>query len=364
MSALLASNQAATKRCPPGFPPMNPLPRLLGLSLLVVLAALAAVLAGPLFSSVADSGPAAHVSTAHSSKADALTALPRRVALPLALSALMIATALLICLALKPTRMGESLPPFTITRTEVGALAKLAESSVAQGQELALERDSRQRAEENALLNQQLLNRSLEEQIRLGRDLHDGIIQSLYAAGLVIESARTLAKTDPEESDRRLVQLLQTLNQTIRDVRTYIVGLAPENLRQSTFGQALDSLVTELGAGRAVHFDLKIDDSASAQLSPAQSSEALHVAREAISNSLRHGNASRVTVRLHPGEGEVCLLVQDNGTGFDPALRTRSGHGLRNMQARATGLGATVRVESRPAEGTRVVLTFPLLPIA
>jgi signal transduction histidine kinase len=343
---------------------MNPLPRLLGLSLLVVLAALAAVLAGPAFTSASKAERTIESGTVRSSAADALTALPQRVAFPLALIAVALATSLLVSLALRPPSNGEMKAPLELARTEIGALARLAESSVAQGQALAVERDSRQRAEENALLNQQLLNRSLEEQIRLGRDLHDGIIQSLYAAGLVIESARTLAKTDPAEADRRLAQLLQTLNQTIRDVRTYIVGLAPETLRQSTFGQALDALITELGAGREVHFDLKIDDAASTLLSPEQSSEALHVAREAISNSLRHGKATRVTVRLHPGEGEVCLLIQDNGIGFDSAHRTRSGHGLRNMKARAEGLGATVRVESRPTEGTRVILTFPIVRIA
>lgn len=339
---------------------MNPLPRLLGLSLLIVLAVLAAVLAGPAFTMVdhADRGVSSPAS--HSLAVEALTTLPQRLAFPLALLALVVATALLVSLALRPPSNRGSTPPFANARNEIDALAKLAESTVAQGQALAVERDSRQRAEENALLNQQLLNRSLEEQIRLGRDLHDGIIQSLYAAGLVIESARTLAKTDPDEADRRLGQLLQTLNQTIRDVRAYIVGLAPENLRQWTFSQAMDALVTELGTGREAHFDLKIDDSASSQLTPVQSTEALHVAREAISNSLRHGKASRVTVRLHPGESEVCLLIQDNGIGFESARRTRSGHGLRNMQARATGLGATVRVESRPDEGTRVVLTFPL----
>jgi len=339
---------------------MNPLPRLLGLSLLVVLVTLAAVLAGPAFNAVADSAKAASsAAAAHPSAADVLTTLSHRLALPLALLACVLTVTLLASLALRP-RGPDTAAPFTMARTEIAALTKLAESSVAQGQALAVERDSRQRAEENALLNQQLLNRSLEEQIRLGRDLHDGIIQSLYAAGLVIESARTLAKTDPEEADRRLAQLLQTLNQAIRDVRTYIVGLAPENLRQSNFGQAMDSLVAELGAGREVHFDLKIDDAASAQLSAAQSTEALHVAREAMSNSLRHGKASRVTVRLHSAENEVCLLIQDNGIGFESSHRTRSGHGLRNMQARAADLGASVRIESRPTDGTRVVLTFPL----
>ena len=344
---------------------MNPLPRLLGLSLLVVLVTLAAVLAGPAFNAVADSAKAASSAAAtHPSAADALTTLSHRLALPLALLACVLAVALLVSLALRPLRSTETAAPLGMARTEIAALTKLAESSVAQGQALEVERDSRQRAEENALLNQQLLNRSLEEQIRLGRDLHDGIIQSLYAAGLVIESARTLAKTDPEEADRRLVQLLKTLNQAIRDVRTYIVGLAPENLRQSNFGQAMDSLVSELGAGREVHFDLKIDDAASAQLSAAQSTEALHVSREAMSNSLRHGNASRVTVRLHSGENEVCLLIQDNGIGFESGHRTRSGHGLRNMQARAADLGASVRIESRPTDGTRVVLTFPLKQIS
>jgi signal transduction histidine kinase len=78
-----------------------------------------------------------------------------------------------------------------------------------------------------------------------------------------------------------------------------------------------------------------------------------------MSNSLRHGNATRITVRLHSAENEVCLLIQDNGIGFDADHRTRSGHGLRNMQARATDLGASVRIESRKAEGTRVILTFP-----
>jgi signal transduction histidine kinase len=344
---------------------MNPLPRLLGLSLLVVLAVLTAVLAGPVFTATpASVAPSPPPPTVRPSAASAFSTLQYRVAFPLALTALVLGVALLISLALRRMRAGESQPPFATSRSEIGTLARLAESSVAQSQALAIERDSRQRAEENALLNQQLLNRSLEEQIRLGRDLHDGVIQSLYAAGLVIESARSLAKTDPLEADRRLGQLLETLNSTIRDVRAYITGLAPENLRLTTFGQALDSLVTELGAGRAVHFDLKIDDAASAQLSSAQSTEALHVAREAISNSLRHGQPTRMTVRLHPGENEVCLLVQDNGRGFDATSQRPGGHGLRNMQARAAGLGANVRIESRPSEGTRVLLTFPVARVS
>ena len=248
------------------------------------------------------------------------------------------------------------------SRAEMGSLEHLAKTSVAQGAELHHERDSRRLAEQDALLKQQLLNQSLEGKIRLGNDLHDGIIQSLYASGLTIESARTLARTDPVEADRHLAQCLQNLNATIRDVRNYITGLAPESLRRAGFAEAIESHITELRAGRALRFDLKFDDDAVARLTPAQTTEALQVAREAISNSLRHGGASFVTVRLHQSDREVGLLVQDNGVGFDPTRAGRGGHGLSNMQIRAGRVGATVRVESQPGNGTRVVLTLPLQP--
>lgn len=258
---------------------------------------------------------------------------------------------------------GEVTAPATLrdTRAELASLEHLAKTSVAQGAELHMERDSRRLAEQDALLKQLLLNQSLEGKIRLGNDLHDGIIQSLYASGLTIESARTLARTNPAEADLALEQCLQNLNALIRDVRNYITGLAPESLRRAGFAQAIESHITELGAGRALKFDLKFDDEAIARLTPEQMTEALQVAREAISNSLRHGGASFVTVRLHQSDREVGLLVQDNGVGFSPDQQEGSGHGLRNMQKRAARIGASVRVESQPGNGTRVVLTLPLL---
>jgi signal transduction histidine kinase len=347
---------------------MNPLPRLLGLGLLAVLAALAFILAIPSMTHApattrAAASPASTVAP-QTSRPLSTTALAQRLAFPLSLTAIVLTIALLVSLAVRsPRNSSDSKPPFAATqRAEVSALARLAESSAAQSAALAHERDVRQRAEADALLNQQLLNRSLEEKIRLGRDLHDGIIQSLYAAGLTIESARALAATDPAEADRRLAACLQSLNQSIRDVRTYIVGLAPENLRQAGFADALRSLAEELRAGRDVTFDWKIDETATAQLTPPQTTEALQIAREAISNALRHGAATRITVRLHPGDHEVCLLVQDNGKGFVRAQQANAGLGLNNMQARAARLGADLRIESQPATGTRVIFTLPLQP--
>ena len=346
---------------------MNPLPRFLGLALFVVLAMLAALLAVPLWRPVkvdppANTAPAVQNSVPPS-RAARIVALVPRLAFAGALLGALIAAALVVSLSFRPARPTESASPFASARKEMGTLARLAESSIAQGAELTRERDVRRRAEEDAQLKQHLLSQSLDEKIRLGRDLHDGIIQSLYAVGLTLETLRALMKTDPAAAEERLEQTRAALNTTIRDVRAYITGLAPENLKRASFGQALHSVLGELRAGRNVEFDLKIDDEATTLLTSEQTLEALQIAREAVSNALRHGGASVVTVRVHKGDREIGLLVQDNGAGFDAGTGRDGGHGLGNMQARAERMGARLKLTSQPREGTRVVLTLPVLQI-
>lgn len=353
---------------------MNPLPRLLALALFVVLAALVSLLALPAWRDIRVSpgrevpgavGRAAGKGTAvdpiSARTAPNALVLSHRFALVLGVIALVLAVTLLL-LAGRPARPGDSRMPFSVARKEMGIFARLVQTSMAQGEELSRERDVRRRAEADAQLQQQLLTRSLEEKIRIGRDLHDGIIQSLYAVGLTIESVRALLQADPREADRRLEQTRARINDAIRDVRAYITGLAPEHLRHTGFAHAVDTTLAELGAGhQAARFDIKIDDTAAAQLSPDQAVEALQIVREAVSNALRHGGASLITVRVHQGDREVCLLVQDNGVGFDAAARRDGGHGLGNMQARAARIGALLRVTSQPGEGARVVATLPIL---
>lgn len=346
---------------------MGSLPRFLALALFVVLAALVVLLAVPAWREMrADPAASGREVQAAERGASALPAskrlvlLSQRLSLGLALLASGLALTLVLSLALRSGRALDSRVPLSAARKEIEALAHLAQSSAAQGAELNRERDVRRRAEEDGQLKQLLLAQSLDEKIRLGRDLHDGIIQSLYAVGLTLESVRAIVKRDPEEADRQLEHTRTNLNNAIRDVRDYITGLTPGNLRRAGFGHAVSALLAELKAGREAQFDITIDDEAAALLTPEQSLEALQIAREAVSNALRHGRASRVTVRMHKGDGEVCLLVQDNGAGFDATRRREGGHGLGNMQARAERLGASLRVTSASGEGTRVIATLPL----
>lgn len=243
---------------------------------------------------------------------------------------------------------------------EFDSLTHLAKTTVKQGVDLEHERRERERADEDLTFQQILLNRSLEEKIQLGRELHDGIIQSLYATGLTFEAARNRLARDPAEADRLLDTGLKSLNASIRDVRSYINGLAPENLRHQSFAASVLSLTQTLAVGRIATFDLRIDEPAAARLTDNQSADLLQIIREAVSNSLRHGNADKITIRLHESTGELGLLVQDNGKGFDLTNRTARGHGLNNLQARADRIHATLRIVSAPNEGARTILTLPI----
>jgi len=249
----------------------------------------------------------------------------------------------------------------TAAAQEFDSLTHLARTTVKQGADLEHERRERQRVDEDLDFQQVLLNRSLEEKIQLGRELHDGIIQSLYATGLTFEAAKNLLPTDAKAAAAQLDAGLKALNTTIRDVRSYISGLAPENLRQQSFADSVLSLTQTLASGRQATFDLRIDESAATKLSDSQSTDLLQIIRETVSNGLRHGAATKITIRLHESDGEIGLLVQDDGKGFDPVRLASRGHGLDNIKARADRIQAGLRITSATGEGTRIVLTIPVV---
>ncbi|MBE2215298.1 MAG: hypothetical protein IAE82_15605 [Opitutaceae bacterium] len=239
------------------------------------------------------------------------------------------------------------------------SLRHLASVSARQSDELERERTERLRAEEDLHIKQLLLNRALEQKIRLGQDLHDGIIQSLYATGLTLEATRPLIASDPAAADARIAGTTQALNTTIREVRAYIAGLSPDTLRRQTFAEAVAVLTRDLAAGRVVDFVVSIDSPTSARLSEDLSTDLLQVVREAVSNSLRHGAASRVTIRLETRDDGPTLSIADNGAGIVRHPHARGGHGLANIEARIRRHGGTLGVDSGPGRGTTITCTFP-----
>lgn len=248
-------------------------------------------------------------------------------------------------------------------RQEMQQVEQLAKTTVAQEAALVLERAERRRTDENLHLQQLLLNKALAEKIRLGRDLHDGVIQSLYATGLTLESARQKQTTAPAEADALFDRGIHLLNQSIREIRSYIQPLTDTQTGlPDDFPKALDVVLANLKGDRDVDFAIRIDENAATKLAAAQLPDVLQIVRESVSNAMRHGAATQIQIRLHQEGEQLALLIQDNGTGFDPVALAKGGHGLVNFRARATTLGANLKLDSRPGHGTRIALTFPVHP--
>ena len=248
------------------------------------------------------------------------------------------------------------------TRGEMNQVEHFARTAAVREAALRHEREERQRADENLHIQQLLLSQALGEKLRLGRDLHDGVIQSLYATGLTLESARQKRPSDPAAADALSERGMQMLNDSIREIRGYINSLSqPQPALRRGFSTALATIIETMKGERSTEFVVRIDEAAETRLDPAQLTDTLQIVREAVSNALRHGNAARITIRLHEDRDRLALLIQDDGTGFDPAATSSDGHGLANFRARADSIGADFRLDSQPGNGTRIVVTLPSL---
>lgn len=259
-------------------------------------------------------------------------------------------------------RPGLTTHPFARTRAEATGLEHFARVSVERGEALEQEHGARRRAEENLAVSRTQLDRSLSERIRLGRELHDNISQTLYAVTLTLESVHRRLPAVPEVGTR-LEQCMAELKRLNREVRAYLRELEPERVQQEPFATALTGMLQSLPRGEGVQIEHRIDDAATAAIPAASAADVINIVREAVSNGLRHGQASQVSIRAERGESTVALAVTDNGRGFEGA-GTRRGHGLANMEARALALGGTLRVTSTPGKGTRVLLTLPVASAA
>jgi signal transduction histidine kinase len=215
---------------------------------------------------------------------------------------------------------------------------------------------------ENARLHEQVQRLAVvEERARIAQDLHDGIIQSIYAVGLSLEDLAELMAEDPATAEKRIDLAIDALHVTIRDIRSFIMGLRPELLDQRDLVGSLTALVEQVRIGSLVEIETAIDLAAAAAVPEPARASIFHITREALSNVARHSHASRASVVLRRSDNALRLEINDNGVGFNAtASRSASHQGLANMEARASGHGGQLQVETAPDAGTRIIVTFQL----
>lgn len=211
---------------------------------------------------------------------------------------------------------------------------------------------------QRAAQDRQALQATIEERARLGRDLHDGVIQTLYASGMNLASARAMLAQDPVAAAELLEQTRNELNAIIRDMRNFITRLEPVGSEQETFAAALHNLSEFMQAVQPARYQISIDEPLAAGLPMATRTQLLHVAREAVSNALRHGAATEVRITLIRRGPQVEFAITDNGRGFDPAVGSPHGRGLDNLAERARELSGSLDIQSQPGQGTALTLRF------
>lgn len=214
---------------------------------------------------------------------------------------------------------------------------------------------------DNAQLHQQAADLAVvQERDRIGRDLHDGIIQSLYAVSLSLEDVPEIMAAAPGEAGSRVDAAIDSLQGSIRELRNFIYGLRPEAFGGADVPAGIVALGEQFRYNTLADIDLDVDPEAARDLSPEQGADLLHLVRESLSNAARHSRARHLVVTFSRQEDGAVLVVADDGVGFDASAPVAPGHqGLGNMRARAEAIGATIRVESAKGEGTRIIVLVP-----
>jgi signal transduction histidine kinase len=196
----------------------------------------------------------------------------------------------------------------------------------------------------------------LDDRERIAKELHDGVIQSLFAVGMGLQGTAALA--NDEEIGRRIDDAVTEIDRSIRDLRNYIFGLRPGILAYRQLDQALRELGAEFETRSGVVTVVDIDERLAAELA-SRAGDLVQLTREALSNVGRHAKAATCRVSLRRGSNGLAVLeIDDDGTGFDLEA-SPTGMGLANMRDRVAALGGDLSIDSVGSEGTTVRLTLP-----
>jgi len=212
---------------------------------------------------------------------------------------------------------------------------------------------------ENALLAEQSRYVLLaSERDRIAREMHDGVVQSLFSISLGLELCKKQVFRDPVAVAARLEELQQNLNLSMTELRRFIYDLRPMKLTELGLVGAVDYWIDQVTQGRPVKGRLVIEGDVP-RLTPSEEACLYRVSKEAVSNAVRHANASNIEVRIGFGHRTATLAVTDDGDGFDSERVLAGGTqglgltSIRDRVARENGVlevisgdtGTTIRIQ-------------------
>jgi two-component system, NarL family, sensor histidine kinase DevS len=201
------------------------------------------------------------------------------------------------------------------------------------------------------------------ERNRIARDMHDGLVQYVYALGLQLEHARDLVVTDPTAVAPLLTGAIEQTNHVLSEMRTFIYQMRPIIMKEKEIGQWVLDLCRQFQQATGIVVKAAVGESAGQELSPEISIALFRIIQEALSNIYKHAQAKSASLALDFGAASVRLQIEDDGHGFlvaqRPAPAMERGRGLANIEERVRDLGAELRLDSTPGRGTRLEAEFP-----
>jgi len=216
---------------------------------------------------------------------------------------------------------------------------------------------------DNARLHQRLRDLAVaEERVRIAREMHDGLAQVLAYVNAKAQAVKAfLEKGDAAQARTQLDQLAVAAREVLTDVREGILALRTQTRPGHGLGEAVEEFLRRWQSQSGI--EGTIDYDADLRLSPTVELQLLRIVQEALSNVRKHSGANHAKVELKQGAGRLFVEVADDGTGFDPGASRASGaprFGLAIMRERATSIGGTIGIESKPGRGSRVHVEVPI----
>jgi two-component sensor histidine kinase len=201
----------------------------------------------------------------------------------------------------------------------------------------------------------------LEDRVRISRDLHDNVVQRLFATGMELD---VLSRRVEASEATNILRVIEQLDETIAEVRRAVFSLGSnEAERQGALRQTVLELAARAQELGGLVVEATVDTAVDSKLSPRIGAEVLSVVREALSNAVRHSHATRAYLSVEVGANQESLriVVQDDGVGIDP--EASDGNGLRNLRSRAVSIGGSLDIASSGQTGTRLTWLVPLVGI-
>lgn len=194
----------------------------------------------------------------------------------------------------------------------------------------------------------------VEDRQRIARDLHDSVIQDLFAVGLTLQGLQSRVESDPVAADAVGVAV-DSLEDSVTALRNYVFELKESAPSRVTFDQRVQEVVARMGSAYPAKVELVIEPLEDALWQD----DLLLLLTEALSNALRHSASEIVTVDVSKDGNYVQVSILDKGKGFDADSIT-GGMGLANMRSRAKSMAGDLEVDSHPGSGTRVTARVPI----